>query len=155
MVKEAHMATDTATTDVAQIQALLREQAAAIAAGDAERALSFCAPEMVGYGLAPPLQVAGPDALDQAGLAAWLATWRGPVRLDLGEPVVCADGGVAFCYGLTHMQGIKADGGPVDLWYRSTVGLRRTPAGWRIVHQHDSTPFYMDGSDRAALDLRP
>jgi ketosteroid isomerase-like protein len=155
MVKEAHMTDATATTDVTQIRVLLREQAAAVEAGDAARARSFCAPEMVEYGLAPPLQVAGPDALDPAGLAAWLATWRGPVRMDVGEPAVCADGGVAFCYGLTHLQGVKVDGGPVDLWFRSTIGLRRTPAGWRIVHQHDSTPFYMDGSDRAALDLRP
>ena len=30
----------------------------------------------------------------------------------------------------------------------------RTPEGWRITHEHDSTPFYMDGSDRAATDLR-
>jgi ketosteroid isomerase-like protein len=27
--------------------------------------------------------------------------------------------------------------------------------GWRITHEHNSTPFYMDGSDKAALDLQP
>jgi ketosteroid isomerase-like protein len=149
------MTTDTVRTDIAEIQALLREQAAAVAAGDALRATSCCAPELVEYGLAPPLQVAGPAALDPAGLEAWFRTWQGPVRIDLVDPVIRADGGVAFCYGLSHMQGVKADGESVDLWYRSTIGLRRTPAGWRIVHQHDSTPFYMDGSDRAALDLQP
>ena len=149
------MTSDTVTTDVAEIQALLREQAAAVAAGDAPRATRCCAPELVEYGLAPPLQAAGPAALDPAGLEAWLRTWQGPVRIDLADPVICADGGVAFCHGLSHLQGVKADGASVDLGYRSTIGLRRTPAGWRIVHQHDSTPFYMDGSDRAALDLQP
>jgi ketosteroid isomerase-like protein len=62
---------------------------------------------------------------------------------------------VAFCHGLTHMTGTKTDGELVDLWFRSTVGLRRTAAGWQITHEHDSTPFYMDGSGRAATDLRP
>ncbi|HKD89003.1 MAG TPA: nuclear transport factor 2 family protein, partial [Streptosporangiaceae bacterium] len=41
----------------------------------------------------------------------------------------------------------------MDLWFRSTVGLRRTAAGWQITHEHESTPFYGDGSDRAATDL--
>jgi hypothetical protein len=26
---------------------------------------------------------------------------------------------------------------------------------WRITHEHNSTPFYMDGSYRAATDLVP
>ena len=62
---------------------------------------------------------------------------------------------VAFCHGLTHMTGTKTDGEQVDLWFRSTVGLRRTAAGWQITHEHDSTPFYMDGSGLAATDLKP
>ena len=53
------------------------------------------------------------------------------------------------------MTGTKHDGQVVDLWYRITAVLRQTPGGWKISHQHHSTPFYMDGSDRAALDLRP
>ncbi len=48
----------------------------------------------------------------------------------------------------------KTDGARVDLWFRSTVGLRRTASGWQITHEHESTPFYMDGSGRAATDLR-
>jgi PhnB protein len=53
------------------------------------------------------------------------------------------------------MTGTKADGERVDLWFRSTIGLRRTAAGWQITHEHDSTPFYMDRSGRAATDLKP
>ena len=44
------------------------------------------------------------------------------------------------------MTGTKTDGERVDLWFRSTVGLRRTAVGWQITHEHDSMPFYMDGS---------
>src|SRR6202035_2384150 len=79
----------------------------------------------------------------------------GPIGYDIGEPVIEAGDDVAFCHGLTHMTGTKTDGELVDLWVRSTVGRRRTAAGWQITHEHDSTPFYMDGSGLAANDLRP
>jgi hypothetical protein len=42
-----------------------------------------------------------------------------------------------------------------DLWFRGTVCLRKVGGTWWITHEHNSTPFYMDGSFRAALDLRP
>jgi hypothetical protein len=42
-----------------------------------------------------------------------------------------------------------------DLWMRLTVGLAKAGGHWRIVHEHVSVPFYMDGSFRAATDLTP
>jgi ketosteroid isomerase-like protein len=41
-----------------------------------------------------------------------------------------------------------------DLWFRTTMCLRKINARWRIVHDHSSVPFYMDGSYRAAVDLK-
>jgi ketosteroid isomerase-like protein len=41
------------------------------------------------------------------------------------------------------------------LWYRSTLGLRRTDGRWQIVHEHESVPFEMDGSFQASLGLQP
>ncbi|WP_211348067.1 nuclear transport factor 2 family protein [Saccharothrix texasensis] len=43
----------------------------------------------------------------------------------------------------------------VDLWFRSTVCLRRVDGAWRVAHEHTSTPVHMDGDFSAALDLRP
>ena len=149
------MTTQTQTTAREQIRALLNDRAAAITARDALRALAHYAPEVVSFSLAPPLRSVGDEARDPAGIEGWFRTWGGPIGYDIGEPVVEAGDDVAFCHGLTHMTGTKTDGEAVDLWFRSTVGLRRTAAGWQITHEHDSTPFYMDGSDRAALDLTP
>ena len=42
-----------------------------------------------------------------------------------------------------------------DMWYRTTVCLRKTDGRWHIVHDHTSVPFYMDGRYRAAVDLKP
>jgi ketosteroid isomerase-like protein len=148
------MTADTATT-VQQIRALLSDRAAAITAKDAHRAVAHYGPEVVSFTLAPPLRYSGDEVRDPAGMEGWFQTWAGPIGYDIGEPVIEAGDDVAFCHGLTHMSGTKTDGVQVDLWFRSTVGLRRTAAGWQITHEHDSTPFYMDGSGRAATDLRP
>ena len=55
------------------------------------------------------------------------------------------------------MRGRKVDdpSHEVDLWFRTTVVLKKVSARWQIVHEHDSVPFYMDGSLRAAVDLQP
>jgi PhnB protein len=53
------------------------------------------------------------------------------------------------------MTGSKTDGEVVDLWVRCTVCFRRRGSAWEITHQHTSVPFYMDGSYKAAVDLRP
>jgi len=67
------------------------------------------------------------------------------------ELSVTAGDNVAFCHSLNQM----GSEGLFLLWFRSTVGLRKIDGTWRITHEHNSTPFYMDGSNRAALDLTP
>jgi ketosteroid isomerase-like protein len=44
---------------------------------------------------------------------------------------------------------------PTDLWFRLTLGLRSIGGRWKLLHEHESVPFYMDGSYKAAVDLRP
>jgi len=55
------------------------------------------------------------------------------------------------------MRGRKIDdpSHEVDLWFRTTVVLKKVSGRWQIVHEHTSVPFYMDGSLRAAVDLQP
>ena len=43
----------------------------------------------------------------------------------------------------------------VDLWFRETLGFRKIDGKWTITHEHSSVPFYMDGSFKAAIDLKP
>jgi PhnB protein len=42
-----------------------------------------------------------------------------------------------------------------DVWVRATDCCRKIDDKWKIVHEHQSVPFYMDGSYRAAVDLKP
>jgi PhnB protein len=41
------------------------------------------------------------------------------------------------------------------MWFRQTMGLGLTGGGWKILHEHESVPFHMDGSARAAIELTP
>jgi ketosteroid isomerase-like protein len=62
---------------------------------------------------------------------------------------------VAFCRCLEHIQGTRNDGEDQNMWTRSTLGLKKIAAAWKVTHEHNSVPFYMDGSGRPALDLHP
>lgn len=141
----------------AGILAVLDEHAAAHAARDVQRMTAPYADDATCYTLAPPLQQ-GPETPygTPDGLQKWLAGFDGPVLIDYHDPVVTTDGDVAFVHTLTRMTATPA--GAADsfsFWYRSTYGLRRIDGAWRITHRHESTPFYMDGSFRAATDLLP
>jgi ketosteroid isomerase-like protein len=148
------MTTETEPTVREQIRALLDDRAAAIAAGDAHRVVALYAPQVVSFRLIPPLRY-GNEVRDPADFDGWVRMWAAPPRYDIGEPVIEAGDDVAFCHGLTHVTGTKVDGEQVDMWFRATIGFIRTAAGWRITHEHDSTPFHVDGSGRAATDLKP
>lgn len=139
-------------TTEARIHALVEEHAAALRRKDARGVVACHAADPVLFSLAPPLRVdqPGPEGLD-----GWFATWDGPIGYEIHDLRIAADGDVGFCHGLARMTGTKTDGVTVDLWFRITLGLRRTAEGWAIVHEHESVPFYMDGSLRAAVDLKP
>jgi ketosteroid isomerase-like protein len=134
--------------DEDQIRAVIADRAAAMRERDAERFVAHYAPKVVRFDLAPPLASKGSEARDAEALRAWFASHPGgPVGYEIRDLTVTADGDVAFCHSLNQLGGA--------LWFRSTIGLRRIGGDWRITHEHNSTPFYMDGSDKAALDLQP
>jgi PhnB protein len=118
---------------------------------DAKGVAACLADDLVVYSLAPPL-VATEDG---GGLQAWFDTWSSPIGYDLADLAIAAAGDVAFAHGLAHMSGTKTDGEVVDLWFRCTLGLRERGGAWKIVHTHESVPFLMDGSFKAAIDLKP
>jgi ketosteroid isomerase-like protein len=134
-----------------RIRAVIEGALRALGAKDAEATLAHYAPGFVHYSLAPPLR----SSLDAQALAGWFATWRGEIGHEVRDLEIVSNGDVAYCTSLNRMTGTKTDGEQVDLWYRATIGLRRIGGGWRIAHEHESVPFYMDGSYRAAVDLKP
>jgi PhnB protein len=140
-----------ATPAETAIKRAISDRITALHDKDAEGVMASGAPGFVSYSLAPPLK----NTAGKAGLEAWFATWDGPIGYALKDLKIVAGDEVAFAHGLVHMTGRKADGETVDLWFRQTLGLKLFRGAWKIVHGHDSTPFYMDGSFKAAVDLKP
>jgi ketosteroid isomerase-like protein len=121
------MTTETSkATDEAEIRGLIKAWAAAIRAKDANAVVSHTSPESVGFFLAPPLKA---DAPLKKSLEDWFQTFRGPIGYEIRDLKITFGGDVAFCH---------------------------SPDGrWLVTHEHESVPFYMDGSNRAAVDLKP
>ncbi|MGF1625501.1 MAG: YybH family protein [Alphaproteobacteria bacterium] len=142
----------TSNTEQARIEAVL----AAVDQGHRDKDPAAIgaqfASDAVIFDLAPPLG----HGLDVPGLAAWLDTWDGPIDQEWRNLTVKADGDLAFCHGLCKVSATtKSEGQRAEWWQRVTVCLSRAEGSWKIVHEHSSVPFYMDGSDRAATDLQP
>lgn len=134
-----------------EIETLLERLGKAHADRDASAFDDLYAPDAVIYDLAPPL---GRRGIQPDSIAAWFATWDGPIQVDTRDVDLIIEEGLAFMSSLTRMRGIQG-GKEQDLWFRSTMCFRRAEGRWRIVCDHASVPFYMDGSQRAAVDLKP
>jgi ketosteroid isomerase-like protein len=148
--------------DEQAIRDIINDGNKALYAKNADRLFAHLAKDVVSFDLAPPLQIAGDAARNKAGTEAWFQTWKGPIGWETRDLKVVVSGDIAFTYGLSHITGTKVDGpetrehGPhIDIWIRSTNCLRKIDGAWKIVHSHSSVPYHMDGSNRAAIDLKP
>lgn len=159
MTAANHTATDrphmTDQPAAQEIEALLAERVEAMRTHDAARAIATLSPDVVAFELAPPLSLRPDEARDIGALEAWFGGWQGPLEVEIKDLKVEASGDLAFTHSLNRLSGTRPGGRAVSFWMRSTLGLRRSEDGWKIIHAHTSVPFHMDGSFRAALDLEP
>jgi ketosteroid isomerase-like protein len=121
------------------------KKAAAIAAPYEENAAIF--------NLAPPLKHFGVDTQEKQ---RWLDTWSTPIDLEARDVEITISGDMAIWHGFLRLRGTKkGPEGNVDFWMRETLCFKREAGCWRIVHEHASVPFHMDGTLRPAFDLQP
>ena len=142
-----------ASKDEADIRALLVTIEKAHSNKDAAAIVAPYAQDAIVCDLAPPLCHRG---MNLQAKQAWLDTWEGPIERESLDLNITVSGDFAFCHGFYRLGGTpKAAGQPISFWMRATVCLHRDAGAWRIVHEHTSVPFYMDGSLRPAFDLQP
>jgi uncharacterized protein (TIGR02246 family) len=139
-----------------QIRELMTARTTAMAARDAETLGAHYAPDVVAFTLAPPLAHRGEEVIDVAARKAWFASFEGPIEYEVRDLDITIGGDIAYSHSLNRLA-TTPKGAPAsfELWFRSTVCFRREDGQWRITHVHDSTPFYMDATLRAAVDLQP
>lgn len=142
--------------DELQIRHLIEKKAAALRSRDAEGMVESYAPQIVQFSLAPPLRHVGEQARDADGVRQWLAGFQEPIDIEIRDLEITVGAEVAFCHSLHRLTATPV-GAPdsFSLWFRVTLGLRRIDGAWTITHEHQSTPFDMDGSFRASVGLEP
>ena len=137
-----------------QIRQLIDCWACAIRDKNIGAAVSHYARDILLYDLAPPLVHRGVD-LYRKELAEWFATFQGAVGFKVHDLSITVGDGVAFATSLNHITGKRTNGEQTDVWVRATIGFAKEEGGWKATHEHFSVPFYMDGSNKAAVDLKP
>jgi ketosteroid isomerase-like protein len=151
-VQEELMTKKTPSSDIEDIRALLDTVNRAHHDKDAGAVVAQFDPDAVIFDLAPPLS----HKLDQQGWVDWFDTWDGPVEQKSQDLNFTVMGDLAVVHGLYHVNATPKEGGdPAVWWMRATVALRKVGDSWKIIHEHTSVPYHMDGSFRAATDLDP
>lgn len=106
--------------------------------------------------MAPPLKVKFDNELEGLNnLEGWFSTFVNGIGLETKELEIICNNDIACLSSLEHLTGKRTDGSVTDTWYRETLCLRKVKDEWKIIHQHQSFPMYMDGTDKAATDLEP
>jgi len=141
------------SSDEKAIRDLMSEMKRALHDRDAESLRGLYADDAVTYDLAPPLQIKAADPYID-GVRKWFSDWCTPIELETRDERLHVGDDVAFSTSLSHMRGTKVDG-EVDIWSRATFGYRKIGGEWKIAHEHTSVPFYMDGTFKALIDLKP
>ena len=140
--------------DGAEIHDLIDDWVKAVRAKDINRIMPHYAPGVLSFDLAPPLAYEGREAC-RKNWEDWFSTFQGPIAYEIHNLSIASAGSLAFSHSLNRITGKRTSGEETDVWVRATVGYRKTSGKWMITHEHVSVPFYMDGSYRAAVDLKP
>ena len=116
--------------------------------------MSHYEPDVLLYDLAPPLRYRGADAY-RKNWEEWFASFQGPVGYEIHNLSVSVGNDIAFSTSINRISGARTTGEQTDVWVRATVCYRKRDNQWWVAHEHISVPFYMDGSFKAAIDLKP
>lgn len=149
------MSAETAkVTAEGEIRELMDNWLKAVRAKNINGVMSHYARDIVTFDIAPPLQYRGADA-HRRNWEEWFPTFRGPVGYEMRDLSITTGDDVAFCHSLNRISGERTNGERTDVWVRATIGFQRIDGKWMVMHEHVSVPFYMDGSYKAAVDLKP
>ena len=140
-------------TGESDIRAIIEARTAAVRAGDADAMVVDVAEEIVTFDVVDPLRRIG-KAGERERANEWTASYDGPVAWESRDVVVEVADDLVFSHSLSHVTGKLKTGAAIDMWFRTTLGLRRTGDRWLIVHEHNSSPFNPD-TGAASVGLKP
>ena len=148
------MTIGTPNKEESRLSELTNSWVAALRAKDVDALMSHYEPDVLLYDLAPPLRYRGADAY-RKNWEEWFASFQGPVGYEIHNLSVSVGNDIAFSTSINRISGARTTGEQTDVWVRATVCYRKRDNQWWVAHEHISVPFYMDGSFKAAIDLKP
>jgi len=134
-----------AAGDEAAIRALEARFAAAVSAKDVNAVMKVYVPDesLVVFDVVPPRQYVGAKAY-RKDWADYLGSFNGPLKFEISDLSVMADGTMGFSHSIQHVSGTDTKGQSVDLTVRVTDVYRKIKGNWLIVHEHVSVPVDLD-----------
>lgn len=129
------------TTNTAEVRQLVERWAEAARNKDLDAVMACYLPEVVAFDAILALQFRGTDRYRKHWEHCLELMPAGQFILEVHDMEVEVDGSLAFAHYLSRC-GCRDDQGKEETgWMRATVCCRKTPAGWRIAHEHYSVPF--------------
>lgn len=105
------------------------------------------------FDVAPPRQYVGAAAY-RADWTNLFAGFAGPIKFEITDLVVSADGTIGYSHSIQHMSGKDPKGATVDMTVRLTDIYRKQGDTWLIVQEHVSVPVDM-ATGKADLTSKP
>lgn len=137
----------------AEVRAALNDFLTAQRSGNLDGIMNCYADDVVAFDLMPPLQADGKTNYEK-NWQMFTEMCEFPLKLEQAELKVFAGQDIAFCHSLDHCVGRdKKSGKEFDMWFRHTLGFRKSNGKWLIVHEQSSLPMDME-SDKV-LYLKP
>lgn len=123
-----------------QVQQIVANRCRAVSEGDAMGIVRDVAENAVIFDVVGSMFAVGKSAaLERA--QQWLASYDGPPLWNVENLHVIAGECVAFCHCISRVRGTLKTQVEVDMWFRTTLGLKKSDDQWQIVHDHSSDPF--------------
>lgn len=137
-----------------EIRAVVEGVQAAFRAGDLDKIMSYYAPEIVAFDIAPPLAFHGVQEYRKSWQMA-LDGMSSTGELETAEDKYFLSGDLAVLHNLCRMTGtLKKNGQKIDSWSRYTGVFKKMGGKWLIVHEQFSVPIDME-SEKALWNLKP
>lgn len=131
---------DAVREDEAAIRGLIAKWSRALEAKDVAAMMSHYAEEVVLYDACPPYKTVGREAIAEVWRNC-LPCFPEKFRSEHRDLEVRVSGDMAFVHGLHHFVPEEEDHPCGQMWLRMTICFHRETEGWRVVHEHISTPF--------------
>jgi ketosteroid isomerase-like protein len=139
--------------DEAEIKRVIEGFVEALRAKDIDGVMSMCAPELVSFDIAPPLQYVGADAMRKRWEEVF-SSFPGPFGYEIADLDITVGDDVAFSHSFNRSSVTLPTGQKIGFWVRWTACWRKIGGKWLLVHDQISVPIDVQ-TGKAVLDLKP